>query len=103
MKVVYKKREKIVGTFFVLIAVLLLSTVVLIGRGKDWLRTYVTYYTIFKEGYNLQENAEVKLTKANIGRVKKISLSEDKVKVELLILQEYASRIKIDSIATVES
>jgi phospholipid/cholesterol/gamma-HCH transport system substrate-binding protein len=103
MKVVYKKKEKIVGTFFVLIAVLLLSTVVLIGRGKDWFRTYVTYYTIFKEGYNLQENAEVKLTKANIGRVNKISLSEDKVKVELAILQEYASRIKIDSIATVES
>jgi len=38
-----------------------------------------------------------------IGKVKKITLTDDKVKVEQAILQEYASRIRNDTIAIVES
>lgn len=103
MELQYKKREKIVGFFIIFVVFLLLATVALIGRGKDWFKTYVTYYTYFNEGYNLQVNAAVKLSKADIGKVKRVMLAEDKVKVELAILEEYTSRIKIDSVATVES
>jgi len=85
------------------VVLLVLVTVVLIGRGQDWFREYVTYYTTFKEGYNLQVGAPVKLFKTDIGKVKKITLVEDKVRVELAILEEYASRIRKDTLATVES
>jgi phospholipid/cholesterol/gamma-HCH transport system substrate-binding protein len=63
----------------------------------------VTFYTSFKESYNLQVNAAVKLFKADIGKVKRISLGEDNVNVQLAILAKYASRIRQDSVAVVDS
>ena len=99
----FSKKEKIVGTFIIFIVVILLTTVVIIGRGKDWFKTYITYYTTFDESYNLKEDAAVKLFKADIGKVKKIILVENRVKVKLAILEEYSSRIRSDSVASVES
>ncbi len=103
MELKFTRRERIVGLFMVGVALLLLATVFLVGRGKDWFKTYVTYYTVFNESYNLNVNAAVKLSKADIGKVRDISLTEDKVRVELAILKEYSHRIREDSIATVES
>ena len=71
--------------------------------GKDWFAEEVTFYTEFKESYNLQVNAAVKLFRADIGKVKKISLGEDNVKVQLAILSKYASRIREDAVAVVDS
>ncbi|MDI6687634.1 MAG: MlaD family protein [Desulfobacterales bacterium] len=99
----FSKKEKTVGTFIICIVVILLTTVVIIGRGKDWFKTYITYYTTFNESYNLKEDAAVKLFKADIGKVKKIILVENKVKVKLAILEEYSSRIRSDSVTIVES
>ena len=99
----FSKKEKIVGTFIIFIVVILLTTVVIIGRGKDWFKTYIIYYTTFDESYNLKEDAAVKLFKADIGKVKKIILVENRVKVNLAILEEYSSRIRSDSVAIVES
>jgi len=87
----------------VIMVILLLTIVVMLGRGKDWFETYITYYTVFDEAYNLSENARVKLYKADIGKVKSVRLEGDKVKVELAVLKGYAPRIKTDSVATVES
>ena len=99
----YTKAEKSVGVFIIGTVVLLLTTVVILGRGKDWFAEEVTFYTSFKESYNLQVNAAVKLFKADIGTVEKISLGEDNVNVELAILAKYASRIRQDSVAVVDS
>jgi len=103
MEVDYNKKEKIVGTFVIGIVVIMLAMLIIIGRGKDWFKTYITYYTTFDESYNLSENAAVKLYKADIGKVKKITLAEDKVRVELVILEDYLSRIRSDSVAIVDS
>jgi len=103
MEVDYNKKEKIVGTFVIGIVILMLTMLIIIGRGKDWFKTYSTYYTIFEESYNLKEDAAVKLYKADIGKVKKITLAEDKVRVELVILEDYSSRIRSDSVAVVDS
>ncbi|MCD4778688.1 MAG: MlaD family protein [Desulfobacterales bacterium] len=103
MEVDYNKKEKIVGTFVIGIVVIMLAMLIIIGRGKDWFKTYITYYTTFDESYNLREDAAVKLYKADIGKVKKITLAEDKVKVELVILEDYSSRIRSDSVAIVDS
>ena len=103
MEIDYNKKEKIVGTFVIGIIVLMLAVLIIMGRGKDWFKTYITYYTTFEESYNLKENAAVKLYKADIGKVKKITLAEDKVSVKLLILEDYSSRIRSDSVAIVES
>ena len=103
METSFTKAEKSVGVFIIGIFVLLLTTVVILGRGKDWFAEEVTFYTSFKQSYNLQANAAVKLFKADIGKVERISLGEDNVNVELSILARYASRIRQDSVAVVDS
>ena len=103
MEASYTRAEKSVGFFVVGIVVLLLATVVILGRGKDWFAEEVTFYTSFKESYNLEVNAAVKLFKADIGKVKRISLGKDNVNVQLAILARYASRIRQNSVAVVDS
>lgn len=98
----FNSKEKIVGTFLISVFILLLSMVVLIGRGKDWFRKNVIYYASFSESYNLDKNAPVKLFNADIGKVKDITLIGNKVKVTLAIFEGYAHRIKTDSVATVD-
>lgn len=103
MELNFNRKEKIVGTFIIVIVVLMIAVIITIGRGKDWFKTYNTYYTDFNQSYNLKANTPVKLFNANIGKVKKIHLVGDKVEVTLKILKEQSSRIRVDSIATVES
>ena len=103
MDTTFSTMEKMVGAFVIGVAALLIATVIMIGRGKDWFEKYVTYYTTFNESYNLQENADVKLFKANIGKVVDITLEKNRVRVRLAILEKYASRIRQDAIAIVES
>lgn len=103
MEMEFTRLERVVGTFIIGVSMLLMATLIIIGRGKDWFEAYNTYYTTFNESYNLQENAAVKLYKADIGKVKKIVLEKDRVRVKLVIFEKYASRIRQDAIATVES
>ena len=103
MELTFEKKEKIVGAFVVIIIALLLIVVVMIGRAKDWFRPYVTYYTLFDQAYNLSRDARVKLFTVDVGKVRDVRLEGDKVKVELAILKNYASRIRQDTVATVES
>jgi phospholipid/cholesterol/gamma-HCH transport system substrate-binding protein len=102
MEITYNRKEKIVGVFVVSIALLLLSAIIFIGRGKNWFENYNTYYTTFNESYNLKVGADVKLFKTNIGKVKALTV-EDKVRVKLVILEKYESRIRKNTLATVES
>jgi len=103
MELKYSRKERIAGFFVIGSILILLVTLVVIGRGKDWFKHYVPYYTTFGESYNLQEDAAVKLLQTNIGKVKKVSLLGDRVQVELLILQEYAARLRAGAVATVQS
>jgi phospholipid/cholesterol/gamma-HCH transport system substrate-binding protein len=103
MIVRYDTREKVVGAFMLSIMLLLALTVLTIGRSKDWFRETVTYYTTFKESYNLEKNAAVKLFNADIGKVQEVTLEGNVVNVKMSIFAEYAPRIRKNSIATVES
>lgn len=99
----FSTREKIVGLFGILIAVLLLATTIVIGRGKDWFRPTMTFYATFSEGYNLEVNTPVKLYNTDIGKVKQIELVGEKVTVALKIFKEFADRMREGSVASVES
>lgn len=103
MIVRYDTREKVVGAFMLSIMILLALTVLAIGRSKDWFREKVTYYTTFKESYNLETNAAVKLFNADIGKVREVTLVGNVVHVRMAVFAEYAPRIRKDSVATVQS
>jgi len=99
----FSSKEKIVGTFAICITILILATIIIIGRGKDWFRASVIFYATFSESYNLKENAAVKMYNTDIGLIKDISITGQKVKLTLKIYEDFAERIKDDAIATVES
>ncbi len=99
----FSSKEKIVGTFTICITILILATVIIIGRGKDWFRASVVFYATFSDSYNLKENASVKMYSTDIGMVKDIAITGEKVKLTLKIYEDFAERIKTNAIASVES
>ena len=103
MELKFSRMDRVVGVFIILVVALMVGTVVLIGRGKDWFRPTVTYYAQFKENYNLAPGSSVKLFKAEIGHVKSVQLVGDAVRVRLSIFEEYHSRFRQDTVVTVES
>lgn len=104
MRLEYSTMEKMTGAFILLTLLIFLFTVAIVGRGKNWFRKHVTYYTTFQEGYNLVSGSRVKLFGTDVGKVMEVELTEDnKVRVRIRILSAYASRIRRDSEAVVES
>lgn len=104
MRLQYSTMERMTGAFILLTLIVFLFTVAVVGRGKNWFRKHVVYYTTFEEGYNLVSGSRVKLLGTDIGSVTGVLLTKDnKVKVRVKVLAEYASRIRVNSVATVES
>lgn len=104
MRLEYSTMEKMTGAFILLTLLIFLFTVAIVGRGKNWFRKHVIYYTTFQEGYNLVSGSRVKLFGTDVGKVMHVELTEDnKVRVRIRILAAYASRIRRDSVAVVES
>lgn len=97
-------KEQLVGIFLVITLFILTGAIVFIAQGKNWFKRHEEYHTYFREGYNLSPGSKVTLYNTRIGKVLKVSLTEDnRVMVGLKILTKYASRIREDSIATVGS
>jgi phospholipid/cholesterol/gamma-HCH transport system substrate-binding protein len=104
MRLQYSTMERMTGAFILLTLIVFLFTVAVVGRGKNWFRKHVIYYTTFEEGYNLVSGSRVKLLGTDIGSVTDVMLTTgNKVKVKVKVLAEYASRIRANSVATVES
>ncbi len=104
MRLQYSTMERMTGAFILLTLIVFLFTVAVVGRGKNWFRKHVVYYTTFEEGYNLVSGSRVKLLGTDIGSVTAVLLTTgNKVKVRVKVLAEYASRIRANSVATVES
>ncbi len=104
MRLEYTTMEKMTGAFILLTLLVFLFTVAVVGRGKNWFRKHVAYHTIFQEGYNLISGSRVKLFFIFFSMVMDVTLTADnKVRVRIRILADYASRIRTDSLASVES
>ncbi|MDH3851419.1 MAG: MlaD family protein [Deltaproteobacteria bacterium] len=104
MRLQYSTMERMTGAFILLTLIVFLFTVAVVGRGKNWFRKHVVYYTAFEEGYNLVSGSRVKFLGTDIGSVTDVLLTTgNKVKVRVKVLAEYASRIRANSVATVES
>jgi phospholipid/cholesterol/gamma-HCH transport system substrate-binding protein len=104
MRLQYSTMERMTGAFILLTLIVFLFTVAVVGRGKNWFRKHIVYYTTFEEGYNLVSGSRVKFLGTDIGSVTDVLLTTgNKVKVKVKVLAEYASRIRANSVATVES
>lgn len=103
MELKFSRMDRVVGIFIIVVLALMVGSVVLLGRGKDWFRPTVTYYAMFKENYNLAPGSPVKLFRADIGKVRSVALVGDAVRVRLSIFEEYHTRFREDTVVTVES
>ncbi|MFH1135249.1 MAG: MlaD family protein [Pseudomonadota bacterium] len=104
MLIKYSPMERAVGVFILSAFLVFLMTVIFVGRGQNWFKVRHDYFAIYKEGYSLQPGTKVKLLKTDIGQVTGVELTENnKVKVSFSILAEYASKIRGDSRAAIES
>jgi phospholipid/cholesterol/gamma-HCH transport system substrate-binding protein len=104
MRLQYSTMERMTGAFILLTLLIFLFTVAVVGRGKNWFRKHVVFYTTFEEGYNLVSGSRVKLLGTDIGSVVEVTLSEsNQARVKIRVLADYAPRIRTNSVATVES
>lgn len=104
MSLPYSRREKIAGLFFLGGLALIFLSAVIVGGGRDWFRSYNSYYALYNEGYGLSPGVKVKFLRTDVGLVTRLELTDNnKVKVHLSILNEYADRIKSDSVAAIAS
>lgn len=104
MHIAYNRRERMAGLFFVGGLVTLFLLALAAGGGKGWFQSYNSYYAIYNEGYGLAPGVKVRFLRTDVGLVTRLELTEnDKVKVHMSILTEYAGRIKSDSVAAIAS
>lgn len=104
MRLQYSTMERMTGAFILLTLLIFLFTVAVVGRGKNWFRKHVVFYTTFEEGYNLVSGSRVKLLGTDVGSVVEVSLTENnQARVKIRVLADYAPRIRTNSVATVES
>ncbi|MDR1083502.1 MAG: MlaD family protein [Deltaproteobacteria bacterium] len=100
----YTWTERIAGLILLLGFGLIALAMVLVGAGRDWLSSYQNYFVLFQGGYGLLPGVKVKFLRLDIGRVTSLELTDtNMVKIHLTILTEYASRLKGDSLASVNS
>jgi len=104
MSVSYTQREKLAGLFLLAGLAVGFVIAVVIGGGQDWFRRYNQYYAIFNNGYGLEPGVKVKFLRTDIGLVTRLELTgNNKVKVHLAIRDDFAARLKTDSVANINS
>ncbi|MDR2934330.1 MAG: MlaD family protein [Candidatus Adiutrix sp.] len=100
----YTRREKLAGLFLLAGLAVGFAITVVVGGGQDWFRQYNQYYAIFNNGYGLEPGVKVKFLRTDIGLVTRLELTDNnKVKVHLAIREDFADRLKTDSVANINS
>jgi phospholipid/cholesterol/gamma-HCH transport system substrate-binding protein len=100
----YSATEKAAGFFLFLSFGLILTIMILVGIGKDWFQSYTNYFALYQEGYGLLPGVKVKFLQTDIGRLKRLEITEtNNVKFYITIQSEFARRIKGDSLASIKS
>lgn len=100
----YSAYERSAGIFILASFLIFSCTIVLVGMEKKWFHSYTTYRIEFNESYNITPGTRVKLFGTDVGTVREVVLTrKNKVRLKIVLLSKYASRIREDSIAVVES
>ncbi len=92
------RREFKIGVFAVIVILVSWWGIKWLG-GQNLLLTSSRYYAYYEDVSGLMVSSRVKLRGVEIGNVQDITLEGDKVKVEMLIEDEYATMIPINSVA----
>jgi phospholipid/cholesterol/gamma-HCH transport system substrate-binding protein len=100
----YAFKEKVTGVIILIGFIILVTGALLVSLGRDLFNDYQRYFLVFNDGYGLIPGVKVRFLGLDIGSVTKVELLDNnKIRMDLLVRAEYASRIKGDSFAMVKS
>ncbi|MCL2214243.1 MAG: MlaD family protein [Treponema sp.] len=103
MKFSIRYADKVVGTLVILGLAILVFVVFMLGRNQRWFMHDYQYKTYFSSASGISVNMPIQYKGFDIGRVKKISLSEDdRVEVVFSIFDEYVYRVTDGSLVEVQ-
>lgn len=103
-----RKEDSIKAGLFIVVTVALLALVIFVmGSDKQIFSDQEEYLTVFSDIKGLSEGAPVRLSGISVGRVAKISFSNDtfdtRVHVKFLVNKKYLERIFVDSVISIET
>jgi phospholipid/cholesterol/gamma-HCH transport system substrate-binding protein len=95
------------GFLFFVASMIIIAAVYFVGDGGGLFKDYTTYYAYFPSASGLRSDSRVFLSGVPVGTVQSLGFPEDieeqRIKVTLAIQTKYADRIRVDSIAWIES
>jgi phospholipid/cholesterol/gamma-HCH transport system substrate-binding protein len=104
MAIKFKHLEKVVGVFLTLVILIIVVVVVFIGRERRWFEKQYEFTTTFWRGEGLKPGLVVSIKGIQIGEVKSVFLNEENwIEVRFAVYEEYAERIRKDSVAKLRS
>jgi phospholipid/cholesterol/gamma-HCH transport system substrate-binding protein len=100
----FKHLEKVVGIFLTLVILIIVVVVIFIGRERRWFEQQYEFTTEFWSGEGLKPGIVVTIKGIQVGEIKSVFLNEDNwIEVGFAIYEEYAERIRKDSVAKLNS
>lgn len=104
MPFTFKNSQKAVAAFILLAIFAFITLLVLIGKGSDLFSIKQTYFTQFLDGNGLGSGSPVKYKGITIGKITRVTLlTNESVKVELSILEDYRYLVKNISVLKIAS
>jgi len=98
MKFKIKYADQIVGFFSLLALVLLIILIFAIGVKQNWFTKKNHYYTVFDSGSGVSVGMDLTYKGFSIGKVSKVSLVGQFVRVDYYVLEDYFDYVKEYSI-----
>lgn len=94
MPFVFKKVQKVVSAFVVIALFLLITVIVLIGKGSGMFETKDTYITYINTGHGVTSGQAINYKETPIGKVRKVELTDnDNIRVTLSIDRKYSLKL----------
>jgi phospholipid/cholesterol/gamma-HCH transport system substrate-binding protein len=103
MKFSIRFADQIVGALVILALAILVFVIFMLGKNQRWFVNDNQYKTYFTSASGISPNMAVQHRGFTIGRVKKLSLSDDdRVEIIFTIFEEYAHRVTEGSVVEVQ-
>lgn len=94
----FRHMEKIVGFFMLAGILILLITIIFMGREQRWFEQKFYLRTVFNSGKGLNRGMDVKINGLTVGNVTHIYFNnENKIEVKFTVFSEYIDKIRQNS------
>lgn len=97
MKIKFNKFERVAGLFVGFACIAAVASLALIAVKQSWFESRVTYFTEIEKAEGVFPGTKVKIAGLKAGRVESVALKDDKILVQIAVLESFSKRIKKDS------